>query len=188
MSKDMQQVAPPFAEDLQRAEGLSGTPEGQKPRVRERKIYGVPRRFDIATLLVASLVYSLLFTVLRLVNMPWTGSLFVGGLTVFVGVAQAMFPYGIQPRTASAVAGILYIMLWLAGLKLFTGDSVTWLGLIVMSTLAGIGLRYSCGVGLAGLFLIADNLRRWWYTAAPSEEGADAKEDVAPAMETGDET
>ncbi len=138
-------------------------------------IYSVPRRFDIATLLVVSLAYSLLFTMLRLLDAPTQVFVFIGLLTVVVGIAQAMFPYGNGPRRASMVAGAAYCgVLSLVGGFLSGGFGPGSCG-ILGSLIVGAPLGYLIGATEAGVFLVADKVRRRWFPERPS--GGDAAGD-----------
>lgn len=142
------------------------------PRV---TLYSVPRRFDIATLLVVSLAYSLLFTLLRLLDAPTQVFVFIGMLTVVIGIAQAMFPYGNGPRRASMVAGAAYCgVLSLVGGFLSGGFGPGSCG-VLGSLILGAPLGYLMGAIEAGVFLVADKVRRRWFPERP--RGADTASD-----------
>lgn len=142
-------------------------------RPSEKTLYSVPRRFDIATLLVVSLVYSLLFALLRFVNAPWQVFLFVGLLTVVIGVAQALFPYGNEPRRASLVAGMLYMQVWCFILGFAEGRLTAGLCGAFASVVVGPPVGYFTGVVEAGVFLVADKVRRRWFPADAASDEAE---------------
>jgi hypothetical protein len=75
-------------------------------------IFSVPRRFDMATLLVAMTGFSLLFSGMYLIE-PLTqagplGMAVMAGLFVAVTMGQAVVIDGGDPRIASIIAGGLY--------------------------------------------------------------------------------
>ncbi len=88
-----------WAAALKRPEPPAAKLRRRRQRSQEKTLYAVPRRFDIATMLVVSLAYSILFTGLRLLDAPWQVFAYFGLLTVVVGVAQRSFP------TATNLAG-----------------------------------------------------------------------------------
>lgn len=144
-----QRVALPTAEMLRR------------DKDRELVLYSVPRRFDIATLLTVSFAYSLLFTLLRQLGAEWPTFAYFGGLSVVVGVAQAMFPYGNQPRWASALAGMGYSLLWCIGLGIIYGFLESDLICAMFAAVVvGPMIGYLSGACEAGVFLVADMVRR----------------------------
>ncbi|MCO6043833.1 hypothetical protein NG895_07925 [Aeoliella sp. ICT_H6.2] len=136
----------------------------RRQRSTEQTLYSVPRRFDIATMLTVSFAYSLLFTMLRLLGAEWPVFAFIGGLTIAVGVAQAFFPYGDAPRWASAIAGVAYSLLWWVAFVVVYG---TWDGeflcVAFSSVIWGPLLGYLCGACEAGVFLVADMVRKRWF-------------------------
>lgn len=79
-------------------------PFGPRPPA---KVYSVPRRYDLATLMAVTLAYSLLFGVMRFLQAP---PALIGVVSLFitlVGLGQALLFRGRHPRAASLVAGIL---------------------------------------------------------------------------------
>jgi hypothetical protein len=139
-------------------------------RTREQILYSVPRRFDIATLLVVSLAYSLMFTLLRLLDAPWEVFTFVGLFTVVIGIAQACFPHGGGPRVASMWAGMLYVLGWTVYVWLVrhAGNPLGFVGCWLFVVVAGGAvLGYVGGAIEAGVFLIADKVRRAWFPERP---------------------
>lgn len=127
------------------------------------KIYSVPRRFDLATIFVVTLAYSLLFGAMKALSFPPIASAIVGGFVLIVGEAQAFLFGGKRPRTASIIAGALMYSLALAAAWIASGPrfySTSQLLIPASFTIAGGAiLGYLSGVIIGGVFLVADKLR-----------------------------
>lgn len=139
-------------------------------RSSEKTLYSVPRRFDIATLLVVSLAYSILFSFLKVLGAPWPVFLFFGSLTVVIGVAQALFPYGNEPRWASMIAGCVYLGVWTIATAVVMQDVTAGMCGTVGSFLFGPPLGYLTGAIEAGVFLLADKVRTRWFPDTDKSE------------------
>lgn len=146
------------------------TPTPPPPRV-----YGAPRRFDLATLLSVSTASALLFGVLRLLGAgPW-GFFLISAFLTWVALAQAVLYGGKRPRLASLWAGGA---VGLVGACWLSQNNLPWqwsllrgpwdfflllFGLVV-SCSCGFAfwafLGYLAGALIAGVFLIADGIRR----------------------------
>jgi hypothetical protein len=129
----------------------------------EPQVFGVPRRYDLATLMAVTLAYACLFGVLRALNAPPVTTIWTAGFLTVVGAAQALVFGGKRPREASNLAGIgfmLAVMLMVRGLPRSWEDvfiaPILFLGAIV---LPGFVLGYAGGVLVAGVFLVAHYLR-----------------------------
>jgi hypothetical protein len=127
------------------------------------KIYSVPRRFDLATIFVVTLAYSLLFGVMKAIGLPQSATAIIAAFIMLVGAAQALLFGGKQPRTASIVAGAVLYLLAITAAWVATGPrlySVSQLLVPASLTIAGGGiLGYLSGVMIGGVFLVADKLR-----------------------------
>lgn len=123
-------------------------------------IYSVPRRFDVATLLTVSFAYSILFTFLKLLDSHWSVFAFIGGLTITVAMGQMLARSDKEIRNASFVAGALYTLIWCLVVVVASqmwGEGVL---LLVFCFVAGPMLGYVTGVVDAGVFLVADLVRK----------------------------
>jgi hypothetical protein len=128
-------------------------------------IFSVPRRFDMATLLVAMTGFSLLFTgmylIEPLIQVGPLGMAIMAGLFVAVTMGQAVVIDGGDPRIASIIAGGLY---WFA-VAIFLGvltqhsrlDACFLAAIVIFGPVAG----YLAGTLVGGVFLIAFYLREW---------------------------
>src|SRR5262245_51434298 len=72
----------------------------------DSKLYSVPRRFDLVTIVVATGACALLFATMRALNSRALVFAYVGGLFATVAIAQAVFPK--SPRAASMIASAVY--------------------------------------------------------------------------------
>jgi hypothetical protein len=143
-------------------------PESNVPAWRitqpEPQEFGVPRRYDLATLMGVILAYACLFGAMRALNWPPEAMVWIAGFLTVVGAMQALLFGGKRPRAASNLAGIGFM---LAVMVMEMGLPGSWfdvlfapcllLGAIV---LPGLVLGYAGGVIVAGVFLVAHHLRR----------------------------
>jgi hypothetical protein len=132
-------------------------PPKSRPR---RKVYSVPRRYDLATLMAVTFAYALLFGGMRFWEFP---PLAVGGVSLFVtlvGLGQAVLFRGRRPRAASAVMGILGFSAVLAWIVISNNDPISLPAAAIYSSIWGTILGYLAGVLVAGVFLIAELIRR----------------------------
>lgn len=152
------------------------------------KTYSTPRRFDLATLMAVVVAYMLLFGLMRaaylfpLSQKPLDAGPFFwfAGLITAVGVSQAVFIRR-NPRLVSIACGIVFCFVTFMGdfaLHVLTTGRLDYyvapfVAIIVgfLTLLAGCVGGYVSGVGVGGVFLVADYLRRWlgWQ---PVEEQA----------------
>ena len=128
---------------------------------RKRRIYSVPRRFGLATILIVTAVFAVLFSLLRLFNAPPAVYIF---LMVFTVIGGAQMIFGKTPRTASAVTGgVLYVVAFIVDMTIW-GDvrfaETLFLGLSC-GTVFGALLGYAAGVLIAGVFLVIDKCETW---------------------------
>jgi hypothetical protein len=153
----------------------------------KEKIYSAPRRFDLATIFVVTVAYSLLFGVMNYVvdylSYPRVTGLFVGAFITFVAVGQALLYGGQNARVASVVTGIALCVLWNMIAVVWPPRGVPGIGLLFLipfSGALGAGCGYVAGVLVGGVFLVADKLRTYYATRMKGS----ASEQVEP-MEVG---
>jgi hypothetical protein len=136
----------------------------QRIRSRRPKIYAVPRRFDLATILIVTLAYSILFALMTTLQFPSFVSIAVAGFITFVGLAQAALFGGKRPLAASiwvgaAIYTIAMLAGWLAtGARAYDASTILIVGSYVI--IGGAVLGYMAGACVGGVFLLADVLRR----------------------------
>ena len=141
------------------------------PRPSPKRIYSVPRRYDLATLFVVTLAYALLFAVLRAFQAPPHLAVITGSFVTLVGLGQAILFGGSKPRAASMLVGAVTYGLWLLivgvirevaileirdvmQMLFFLACTAPWVAL------GGAILGYVAGVAVGAVFLIADCVRR----------------------------
>ena len=124
------------------------------------KVYSVPRRFDIATMLTVTVAFAVLFGVMRLLGSSPFVFLFVAGMITCVGAAQAVLFQGKSPRAASIVAGAVYAAVVTVISVVARGDIILVVGAFCASLSGAIG-GYFAGILVAGVFLVSDYVRKW---------------------------
>lgn len=133
-------------------------------------LYSVPRRFDLASLLVVTTAYALLFAGMTVLNFPLMTFLYFALLIAVVAVAQSIFAGRYSPRSVSLIAGSAYQVTLTIALFLIasyfprglgsSGSSIrSWSSLMMFITIFSPVLGYLSGVLVAGTFLVADHLR-----------------------------
>jgi hypothetical protein len=141
------------------------------------KVYSVPRRFDLATIFVVMLAFSLLFGAMKAFQFPAEASASIAGFIAAIGAAQALLFGGRRPRTASLVTGSLIFTGILLATWVANGPRMTHWGLILFGATYGvIGggiLGYLSGGIVAGVFLIADKVRKMFFKMPSAETPAD---------------
>ena len=88
--------------------------------------------------------------------------LLVAGFFTSVGIAQAVLFRGKEPRLASWLAGGSYcslVLIWFVNSNDIPAQSVVTCGVLFVF-LFGCACGYVAGVSIAGVFLIADYLRK----------------------------
>lgn len=129
------------------------------------RVYSVPRRFDVATMLVVTLAYALLFGVLRSVRIQSLDVVKVAGFFTCVAIGQAMLFRGKRPRISSVMVGVVYIVA-MYGVRAITRDAsllevhyfvlMIWLVIAMAGAISG----YFAGVAIGAVFLLSDVMRR----------------------------
>jgi hypothetical protein len=142
-----------------------------------KSIYSAPRMFDLASLLVITLTYGMLFAVMTWMMLGINVFLFISGLVTVVAIAQALLFNASAPRLASLLVGIVfgvtacfqidpvslrkfdlgYVVLYLVPEVI--RDSIPLLALFGIAFGASIG--YLAGTCVGGVFLISDKVREF---------------------------
>lgn len=148
--------------------------------------YGAPRVFDLFTMLAVTLAFALMFAMLQLLQSAFRDSLEVValGLSLFVtgiAIAQLALWEGKKPRLASLVAGPVVWFFVSVGIQIFH-LSLTFPELILLLIMSVLGFPagYLAGAMVAGVFLVADVLRRHILKSADNQvaESDDAVFDI----------
>ncbi len=135
---------------------------GKQPE-KLKAIYSVPRRFDLSTIFVVTLAYSLLFGLMSMASFPPAASVSIGGFITLVAVSQAVLFQGKRPRTASLIVGSLLFGCAVLAFWFANGQRIYPAGVFVIvggyTVAAGTMLGYLSGTIVGGIFLIADKCR-----------------------------
>ncbi|TWT32255.1 hypothetical protein KOR34_40170 [Posidoniimonas corsicana] len=132
----------------------------------------MPRRYDLWTMLVATLGFSLLFAAMRALHWPPEAAVVTGLFFLLVGAGQALLFGGESPRAASCAVGAaigVVSTLVSAGWG-YVGDELLTLALINGAGLAFVG--YAVGAIIGGLFLVADLMRSTMKPVTPEDPQA----------------
>jgi hypothetical protein len=126
-------------------------------------IFSVPRRFDMATLLVAMTGFSLLFAFMYLIE-PFTqagaaGMAVISGLFIAVTIGQALVIKGGDPRMASIIAGGVYWVFAAIVLASSLGPNRADACILTTAVIIGPVTGYLAGTLVGGVFLVAYHLR-----------------------------
>lgn len=133
------------------------------------KVYSVPRRYDLATLMAVMFAYSLLFGAMRWSQASPATIGSVGLFVTLVGLAQALLFRGKSPRLASIVAGPLaFLVCGIASLLTSpyprTHEVIYWTNAVLVLAVGGLCpgtiFGYLAGTLVAGVFLLADLFRK----------------------------
>jgi putative addiction module component (TIGR02574 family) len=144
------------------------------------KVYSAPRRFDLATIFIVTVAYSLLFGGMTLLQFPPVASLAVAGFITFVGIGQAILFGGKKPRAASIIVGtVIYglsmLVYWIIlGPRMYAASE-----LLVAGTLLIIGggiLGYLAGACVGAVFMLAEFMRRAVGSTTHAEVDAEVKD------------
>lgn len=146
--------------------GRSAPPQLKDVPSRKRA-YAAPRKFDMATLFVITIVYSCLLGAMTALG--WNQFVILGILAYFtmIGVAQAVLFRGNRPRLASLIAGGAIPPLGVIATVIILNNDVNQINVGSFETgvvfwcsiLFGAILGYVSGAMIGGVFLVADFLR-----------------------------
>jgi len=124
--------------------------------------FGVPRQFDIGTLLVITAMYAVLFAVLRAFEATPLTFTFIALFFTSVGLGQAILFEGRRPQRASVIVGACFLSCWALVSELLwpsprprlsTGD-ILWFSLL--ASLPGALLGYTCGGFIAIVLFMSE--------------------------------
>ncbi len=128
------------------------------------RLYAAPRRFDLATTMVVTIAYALLFGALRSMRSEPIVFVVVAGFITSVGIAQALLFGGKKPRMSSVLVGLVCSVgfdMTFGSFRLVRGLG----GLLTSSAICGAVLGYVAGVAVGSVFLMSDvmgkTIQRW---------------------------
>ena len=122
---------------------------------------GVPRQFGVGTLLIITTMYAVLFAVLRVCGASPTDYAVVGLFFFAVGLGQMFLFKGQQPRRASMIAGVGFVVIGIILLRLLGGLITIDMESLWAGAFYGMTCGYLAGALIAGVFLVIDKLRNF---------------------------
>jgi hypothetical protein len=127
------------------------------------RVYSVPRRFGLSTLLVVTVAVGILSAIFRWLQLPADAALIV---LFFIGVvSSAQFIFNRAPRLASILAGAIFFVLFAAATQLFAGSQPSLysdselIEMIVGCSIWGALWGYLTGVAIGSLFMLIAGAR-----------------------------
>lgn len=152
--------------------------ESADPSAAGRQIYVVPQRFGMSAILGIMTALAVLFGILQSLDAHPFTYLFLGVLSLVICVVQMFF--GGVPRMASVAAGTVVFAIFVLSIPFVTPrvplEVVVFL--FVLSLPFGGLLGYLTGTCAAGIFLVMDQLERYFQArrgtslATPATGGA----------------
>lgn len=147
------------------------------------RVYGAPRRFDLATIFAVTSSYALLFGGLSLLFSEFGApgaypivSGVIGGFITIVGIGQAVLFGGTKPRQASfLVGGVLTVLIcigsWILSPRLYPAPVILFM--LGFAVVGGVILGYCAGGLVGGVFLFADLIRGRFGRSSPAPPSAE---------------
>jgi len=141
--------------------------EGRRESAGSEKLYSVPRRFGLGTLLVVTLAFGVLSTAMRWVQ--WQPVVILVALAFIGVVGFFQFVLDRAPRQASQIAGILFFTLPTGVVALVERKYLFTISLpdcayyAAWWTVAGALVGYCAGVAVGVIFMMLAGLR-WIIT------------------------
>lgn len=128
-------------------------------------VFSVPRRFDLATVLVAMSAFAALFSGLLLLDAQPEVLAICGGYLFAVAAGQGIAAKWNRPRTASMLVGIL-LSFAIGMLQVLTWRHgglwpIQVIGMAFSSVIWGGLTGYLAGALVGGVFLVSHYLREW---------------------------
>ena len=127
----------------------------------QARTYQVPKRFGMLTIVFATAGIALVAAAFQALRIPKGASLMMLGFVAMVAIMQAIMDR--VPRSASVIGGMVYAAVVVLLFALSEGARadqivVALLGAIIFGALYG----YIAGAFIAGLFMGADAVTKWW--------------------------
>jgi hypothetical protein len=142
------------------------------------ELYSAPRRFDLATIFVVTAAYSLLFGLMTPLDFGPATKIVVGILVTMVAASQAVFQHRANPRGVSIVTGAVTLsaLLIMLGLSVPSWRSEPLFVIVVFCGMIGGAIAgYLSGVLVGGVFLVADELRKYFVRRADKAHEKEAE-------------
>lgn len=169
---------------------LTGNPPmpstGRFGQLLREKTYGTPRVFDLFTLMAITLAFGLLFAFLKFLDSSAEVFLCINCFVTLVAIGQMVLFNGNSPRLASLVAGPIAMNLLLVGFGIWSERLA--LESVIYSLLLGIPAGYLAGGVVAGVFLLADELRRCFSSRQEKQPSIFELDGIQPSIQREEST
>ena len=125
------------------------------------KLYAAPRRFNVATIMIVTIAYALLFSALRMTQSPPSVFVAVAGFITCVGIGQALLFRGERPRMSSVLVGVVcHVGIALFGTMASIGRPFNIVFTGIWPAVNGAIFGYLAGVAVGSVFLLSDMVRK----------------------------
>lgn len=130
------------------------------------RLYSAQRQFDLATILVATTAYAVIFALLQFIRASIAFAALAAVFIAIIAFAQAFFFQENRPRLASALAGATFFVVVIAVTRTLDasptprGHDITQYFPIV---LVGMFWGYVTGTLIGSAFMAADILRKHFF-------------------------
>ena len=123
-------------------------------------VYSVRRKLDLASLLVFTAGYAMLFALMSAYRLEAQYFPMVAGFFTSIGLSQAWLFGGKAPRIASCLTGTLYSVFFALIFLVESSPSFDKIVLIIfLVSILGLSIGYYSGVCIAGVLLVIDKMR-----------------------------
>ena len=133
-------------------------------RLNAKEVYGVPRVFDLFTLMAITMAFALLFALLKLVSPAFdisatTLTILISGYVTLIAVAQMVLFGGDNKMASGGRSFSCCPYAWPSDPIEWAGVTMTLVLSLFLSILFGFFLGYLSGAVVAGVLLVADGFR-----------------------------
>jgi hypothetical protein len=171
-------MPPPLTDAEYDARWTAKVAAGEQRGYSPNKVYGMKRRFSLATIIAMIVAASLLLALLKALDVsPLISGLLLGQIS-FAALCQMALFGGRRPRLASMIAGVVFswvtIIVTLCAERHARGPSPDeFLVGLFFWTVFGIALGYAAGGAVAGVLLLMDLVESWLPTKGPARSIGD---------------
>lgn len=158
------------------AKAAAGEQRGYSPG----KVYGMKRRFSLATIAAMIVAASLLLALLKAVNAPPLTSALILGFIAVTAISQMLLFGGRRPRLASMVSGAIFWPALTLALIFADAGRRGWqnrddlVSVVFINAILGTIFGYGAGGTVAGVLLLMDLVESWlperWLASNADDE------------------
>ncbi|MEO9591907.1 hypothetical protein [Rhodopirellula bahusiensis] len=126
-------------------------------------LYSARRRFDLASIIVATTFYAGIFAFCQAIGAPVSFTATVGAFIALVAITQALLWGGAKPRLASVLTGsVTFVVVTVVSWRFQPTHLLpsTLLSQMIFVTISGAFWGYIAGTLVGSVFMVADRFRR----------------------------